>query len=117
MFIALSKLRTALNHKKSEVLIKNSKINIKVLQALLNNRLIVGFCIKNKLIKVYLKYDSFGNNVIKKLVIFSKPGKRIFIKKLLNKNRVKNKIYFYSTNNCGIVGTVKSISGEFLFCI
>lgn len=116
MFNLLAKLRTALSHKKSEVLIKNTKINITVLDALLSNRLIIGFYINNNTIKVKLKYNSFGNNIIKKIKVFSKPGRRLYIKKIINKNQVRNKIYFYSTNN-NVIGTTKPIGGEVLFCI
>jgi len=95
MLNILAKLRTALKHKKSEVVIKNTKFNKNILNALLSNRLIIGFSISTLTLKVFLKYDYFGNSIIKKIQVFSKPGKRVYKKKIIDNNSVKNKFFFF----------------------
>ena len=111
----VNSINRAVKQKQSSFFVKNTKVNIKILNILWDNQLISSFKIKNTSILVNLKFSNWGVFLIKEIKLISKPGRRVFFKSK-NINREKNKIYFFSSNK-GLTTDINSKGGELLFLV
>ena len=118
-----SNINLCLKKKKFILLQKRSKIIIQMLDVLWDNKVIVGYRIINSsFIKIYLKFDSSGNSLIKKLFLISKPGKKSYISFFdLNKITKKNNMFLFINTSKGILNYKKALKynlgGELLLKI
>jgi ribosomal protein S8 len=76
-----------------------------MLNTLWDHRLIAGYRVINKnYIKIYLKFDSSGNSLIKNLYLMSKPGKKRYVKVFNIKNNIKkNNVLLFINTSKGIL--------------
>jgi ribosomal protein S8 len=119
----LSKIRVGLVHKRFYIKIKKTNYIFKVLNVLWNENLIYGFYESSGFFIIFLKYDLFGQPIIKDLVIISRPGNRKYfdnVEKQLKFTFEQNIMIFTETSN-GIMPLKraynKNLGGELLFMI
>lgn len=113
-----------LKKKKLILLQKKTKIVLNVLNALWDEKVILGYrFLNNDFVKIYLKFDNLGKSLIKKIIIISKPGNKKYINIFdlkSNHNTQINYFCFLSTSK-GILShskaLLKGIGGEILFKI
>jgi len=81
----LTRIRNALQARKEEVEIPSSKLKVRIAEILKEEGYIKGFKVipdnKQGILKVFLKYDEYGEPVISGLKRVSKPGRRIYVSK------------------------------------
>lgn len=81
----LTRIRNALQARKEEVEIPSSKIKVRIAEILKEEGYIKGFRVipdnKQGVLKVFLKYDEYGEPVISGLQRVSKPGRRVYVSK------------------------------------
>jgi ribosomal protein S8 len=118
-----SNINICLKKKKFILLQKRSKVVIKVLDALWDDRIIVGYRILNKnFIKIYLKSNNSGDSLIKKLDLISIAGRRRYVKALDMKiYHMKKNIFFLLNTSEGVLNHnrayYKNLGGELLLKI
>ena len=106
--------------KKKTISHKSSNFLIQIIKQFQKLGLISGFYQKNNLLFIYLKYDIFGNCVIKKLELMSKPGSKLY-KNLFNIEKIcshnPSNLYLLSTS-LGVLNNIQAlklnIGGELL---
>lgn len=99
----VAKFNYSIKQKRSEIHFKESKFLKAILLALWNENLIYGFSIKNKNIKVLLKYNIFGVPAIQKFFYLSKPGRRLFLNKFEMERLLRKKSYYFLSTTSGIL--------------
>jgi len=81
----LTRIKNALQAKKEEVDIPSSKLKLRIAEILKEEGYIRDFKLiqdaKQGIIRVFLKYDEYGEPVISGLKKISKPGRRIYVSK------------------------------------
>ncbi len=81
----LTRIKNALQAKKEEVDIPSSKLKLRIAEILKEEGYIRDFKLiqdaKQGIIRVFLKYDEYGEPVISGLKRISKPGRRIYVSK------------------------------------
>jgi len=81
----LTRIKNALQAKKEEVDIPSSKLKLRIAEILKEEGYIKDFKLiqdaKQGIIRVFLKYDEYGEPVISGLKRISKPGRRIYVSK------------------------------------
>ncbi len=81
----LTRIRNALQAKKEEVEIPSSKMKVRIAEILKEEGYIKGFKVipdgRQGILKVFLKYDEYGEPVISGLKRVSKPGRRVYVSK------------------------------------
>jgi len=81
----LTRIRNALQAKKEEVDIPSSKLKLRIAEILKEEGYIKDFKLiqdaKQGIIRIFLKYDEYGEPVISGLKRISKPGRRIYVSK------------------------------------
>lgn len=101
----ISSMRVGILSRKSTVSGPANKLNISILNALLDLGYIRGFCIdrKNYKIKVFLKYSNY-KSAIRQIYIINRPSKPLYIKKkslfgsYLNNTNTQNGFMLLSTS-------------------
>jgi ribosomal protein S8 len=118
-----SNINLCLKKKKFILLQKRSKVVIKVLDALWDDKIIIGYRILNKnFIKIYLKFNNSGDPLIKKLDLISLSGRRRYISAFDMKTyHMKKNIFFILSTTAGVLGHNrayhKNLGGELLLKI
>jgi small subunit ribosomal protein S8 len=81
----LTRIRNALRSKKEEVDIPSSNLKLRIAEILKEEGYIKDFKLiqdaKQGIIRIFLKYDEYGEPVISGLERISKPGRRIYVSK------------------------------------
>lgn len=81
----LTRIRNALQARKEEVEIPSSKLKVRIAEILREEGYIKGFKVvpdnRQGILKVFLKYDEYGEPVISGLKRVSKPGRRVYVSK------------------------------------
>lgn len=81
----LTRIKNALQAKKEEVDIPSSNLKLRIAEILKEEGYIRDFKLiqdaKQGIIRVFLKYDEYGEPVISGLKRISKPGRRIYVSK------------------------------------
>lgn len=99
--LLIARLNFSIRCQKTEFSIKYSKIRSSILDAIWNGGFIRGYSINNGFIKVYLKYTSSGNSLVKYIKCISTPGRRVYKKKRNFFNKTLNKFLIFSYNDSG----------------
>ena len=108
-----------IKHKKSEIVVKKTILNKGILNAFWNESLIRGYKSEGTFYRVYLKYNVWGESLLKKISTVSKPGKRVYTG-FCNKSVKLNSILFINTP-LGIFSLkdlkCKGVGGEVLISV
>ena len=75
----LTRIQNALMRKKKVVEVLNTKLNVQILEVLVQENMIEDFQEKDRYVEVSLKYDENEEPVIVELEKISKPGQRIYV--------------------------------------
>ena len=95
----VSNFKLGIKHKKSEIIVKKTKQNHSILNAFWNESLVRGYKAEGDFYKVYLKYNVWGEPLLKKISAVSKPGKRVYFRLSNNMSVKLNNILFINTTS------------------
>jgi small subunit ribosomal protein S8 len=100
-----------------------SKYIVSILNSFFRGGFIVNFRVVENIVIIKLKYDYYGNSLLSRIDLCSKPGlsqhKGVsFLKKLVNKEVSK---YYFLTTNQGVLSNkeaiVNNIGGKLICCV
>lgn len=119
----ISNLKICLKKKKLVLLQKRSKMVIQVLNALWDEKLILGYKVLNKnFVKIYLKFDNSGNPVIKDFFLISTFSRKRYMRVSdIKSNNIQKNYFFFLNTSKGILShekaLIKKVGGEVFFKI
>lgn len=105
----ISNIKVGIKHKKTHIVVSNNKFIYIVLEALWDEKIILGFYCEGNFIIVLLKYDVWNISLIKDLNCLWNPGNKQYltITKILKSDY---KLIFFLSTSKGVMSIKKAIS-------